>query len=95
MFLFIKSLATPIVSPITYNFNNFSLFLYLIIVTISSHTKNLSPFFNPQGTPLRVAALWRPLLPNLHKRKKSTTCSGANLTTVSVCGGICRALPFI
>ena len=27
--------------------------------------------------------------------QKSTTCSGANLTTVSVCVGICRALPFI
>ena len=35
------------------------------------------------------------LLAKLHKHKKSTTCSGANLTTVSVCGGICRALPFI
>ena len=48
-----------------------------------------------ERTPLRVVALWRPLLPKLDKRKKSTTCSGANLTTVSVCGGICRALPFI
>ena len=28
------------------------------------------------------------------KYKKSTTCSGANLTTVSVCVGICRTLPF-
>ena len=47
-----------------------------------------------RGTQLRVAALWRSSLPKLHKHKKSTTCSGANLTTVSVCGGICRALPF-
>ena len=38
--------------------------------------------------------LWRSFLPKSHKRKKSTTCSGANLTTVSVCVGICRALPF-
>ena len=35
-----------------------------------------------------------PFLPKSHKRKKSTTCSDSNLTTVSVRIGICRALPF-
>ena len=33
-----------------------------------------------------------PILTELHKT--STTYSGANLTTVSVCGGICRARSF-
>ena len=30
-----------------------------------------------------------------HKRKKSTTYSGANLTTVSVCGGVCYGLSIL
>ena len=47
-----------------------------------------------RGAQLQVAALWRSSLPKSHKHKKNTTCSGANLTTVSVCGGMCRALPF-
>ena len=34
------------------------------------------------------------ILTELHKYKMSATYSGANLTTVSVCGGMCRARSF-
>ena len=34
------------------------------------------------------------ILTKLHKNKTRATYSGANLTTVSVCGGICRSRSF-
>lgn len=35
-----------------------------------------------------------PLLPKSHKPKNSTTCSGANLSIMSICVGMWRVLPF-
>ena len=51
-------------------------------------------FFPEENVVMRSSLVAISFYLNHNKRKKSTTCSGTNLTTVSVCGGICRALPF-
>ena len=55
--LFIKSLATFILSPIAYNFNNFPLFLYLIIITTSSHARNYIIFFQSPRSAITSSSL--------------------------------------
>ena len=95
MFLFIKSLATLILSPITYNFNNFSLFLYLIIITTSFHTRSYITFFqSPEERHYEEQPCGAPFYLN------STNTKDRNIllnkpTAGSVCGGVCCGLPFI
>ena len=49
---------------------------------------------HPQRNAVMSRKLVAPILTELYKRKTSATYSGANLTTVSVCGGMCRARSF-
>ena len=46
-----------------------------------------------QGMPLRVEALWRSLLPKLHKSKEEHGVPRTNIMKYRLRGG-CRALPF-
>ena len=68
---------------------NFYCYLNLKIAMIEATKKE--PLRNAVT---RSSLCGEPFLPKSHKRKKSTTCSDSNLTTVSVRIGICRALSF-
>ena len=54
----------------------------------------ISSSFNPQEAPLRVVALWRSITTRITQMQEEHDIFRSKPTVGSVCGGMCRALPF-